>query len=530
MTKLEELGYAAFAFGFYQDDLQFVSTSNATSCCSPPLIEYLHAVVIAGKLGVVCIRTDTKHSLAGNPPSLTPSVSYPGQSNVEDKPLTFNYASKQSAKPSHSSKLSDKSPHSSKLSEKPLHSSKLPDKSPDLSKLSGKTSHSSKQSNKRSDMPSHSSKACHSSKPSAKVSRSSKSSDKPSTSKHSLKSSADKLDLPAKRLKRSNSHEVSVSPAQSNFESVLERLLSESGLPKKDDVEVVPNAVVDLANMQTASEVTELTDSPVKQEQSMWLPGLNLYKRDKQIIESSFEWLTDSIIDAAQQLLKKQTGISGFMTPQLAKRKEMFPPVPPRTPFIQVIHADGCHWITVSNIDVCSKTEFRDAVAIYDSSLSGSVSLSTKKVICSLVHSRSDTIIFDVANCMSQPNGSDCGVYAIAAATELAYGYDPVFCHWDTINMRAHLLSCLELGTIDRFPTTKRRRVRMRIRTSIPEELYCKCRMVNDPKQPMICCSNCRKYFHMLCESVDPNDSYKGKKWFCSSCKEELSALNGFDA
>ena len=125
---------------------------------------------------------------------------------------------------------------------------------------------------------------------------------------------------------------MSVSPAQSNFESVLKRLLSESGLPKKDDVEVVPNAVVDLANMQTASEVTELTDSPVKQDQSMWLPGLNLYKRDKQIIESSFEWLTDSIIDAAQQLLKKQTGISGFMTPQLAKRKEMFPPVPPRTP------------------------------------------------------------------------------------------------------------------------------------------------------------------------------------------------------
>ena len=51
-----------------------------------------------------------------------------------------------------------------------------------------------------------------------------------------------------------------------------------------------------------------------------------------------------------------------------------------------------------------------------------------------------------MANCMSQPNGSDCGVYAIAAATELAYGYDPVFCHWDTISMRAHLLGVRNHG------------------------------------------------------------------------------------
>ncbi len=33
------------------------------------------------------------------------------------------------------------------------------------------------------------------------------------------------------------------------------------------------------------------------------LSGLNLYKRDKEIIESSVEWLTDSIVGASQQLL-----------------------------------------------------------------------------------------------------------------------------------------------------------------------------------------------------------------------------------
>ncbi len=49
MMKLEQLGYFGFAFGFFEDDVQFVSSSNASCCSSPALIEYLHAVIIAGK-------------------------------------------------------------------------------------------------------------------------------------------------------------------------------------------------------------------------------------------------------------------------------------------------------------------------------------------------------------------------------------------------------------------------------------------------------------------------------------------------
>ncbi len=177
----------------------------------------------------------------------------------------------------------------------------------------------------------------------------------------------------------------------------------------------------------------------------MWLSGLNLYKRDKEIIESSVEWLTDSIVDASQQLLKKQTSnsICGLMTPLFSKKEGIFAPVPPRKPFIQVIHADECHWITVSNSNVSTKSEFNDAVVIYDSSHYPSVSLSTKKDICSLVQPKSDVLLFDVANCMSQTNGSDCSLHAIASATEPAHGFDPVFCQWDTDIMRQHLLSCL---------------------------------------------------------------------------------------
>ena len=32
-------------------------------------------------------------------------------------------------------------------------------------------------------------------------------------------------------------------------------------------------------------------------------------------------------------------------------------------------------------------------------------------------------------NVVAQPNSYDCGVYALACATELAHGFDPVVCH-----------------------------------------------------------------------------------------------------
>lgn len=53
ITELENLGYAAFAFGYFEDDVQFTSTSTAKCCASPQIIEYLHAVIIAGKSFVI---------------------------------------------------------------------------------------------------------------------------------------------------------------------------------------------------------------------------------------------------------------------------------------------------------------------------------------------------------------------------------------------------------------------------------------------------------------------------------------------
>ena len=48
MTELENLWYTAFAFGYFQDDTQYASTTTAKYWASPPNIEYLHDVIVAG--------------------------------------------------------------------------------------------------------------------------------------------------------------------------------------------------------------------------------------------------------------------------------------------------------------------------------------------------------------------------------------------------------------------------------------------------------------------------------------------------
>ena len=59
---------------------------------------------------------------------------------------------------------------------------------------------------------------------------------------------------------------------------------------------------------------------------------------------------------------------------------------------------------------------------------------------------------------MSQTNGVDYGIHAIAFATALVHGRDPVHSHFDNTCLRDHLLSGLERGHVDRFPETPRQR------------------------------------------------------------------------
>ena len=52
-----------------------------------------------------------------------------------------------------------------------------------------------------------------------------------------------------------------------------------------------------------------------------------------------------------------------------------------------------------------------------------------------------------------QPNGSDCGVFAIAFATSLIYTLTPHVPQFHVSQMRPHLSACLKASVITPFPS-----------------------------------------------------------------------------
>ena len=82
-----------------------------------------------------------------------------------------------------------------------------------------------------------------------------------------------------------------------------------------------------------------------------------------------------------------------------------FKPAGPREKWIQVLHINGNHWITASNIDISQDAARWDVIYMFDSLLLPTKSLATKD-ICSLARPPSNCkeVTFDIINVMSQPN------------------------------------------------------------------------------------------------------------------------------
>ncbi|OCT98220.1 hypothetical protein XELAEV_18010451mg [Xenopus laevis] len=171
-----------------------------------------------------------------------------------------------------------------------------------------------------------------------------------------------------------------------------------------------------------------------------WIPELNLKQQHKNKLQGT-ELLDDAIIDAAQNLLKKQFNCEGLQSSLFSKMQ--FYPV--YGPSVQ-IHHDRKNWLTS-----CLKPHH---VEIADSSGKRYLTDTLKKqirecyggaVTCDPVKM---TAILDVDQ---QPNRYDCGVYAIANAYEFLANGNPT-CKYDNKEMRKHLSHCFERREITAFP------------------------------------------------------------------------------
>ena len=167
--------------------------------------------------------------------------------------------------------------------------------------------------------------------------------------------------------------------------------------------------------------------------------GIVLSQLDKDQLREG-RWLNDKHINYAQSLLKKQfPHIDGWRETLLIHRKQE-----KIKQGVQIIHTCGNHWIVASTLGSSTSD-----IQIFDS-LYSSVDKETQSIILNLFE-RNGQPKLTMSKISKQEGVNDCGVFAIAAATALAFGSAPVQLHQS--GMRQHLLKCFEDGSMTPFPT-----------------------------------------------------------------------------
>ena len=144
-------------------------------------------------------------------------------------------------------------------------------------------------------------------------------------------------------------------------------------------------------------------------------------------------------------------------------------------------------------------------------------------IVCSIIHAKINAVIafWHAINILlfpiqTQPNTSDCGVFAIAFTMAICNGQNPEEISFFVPRMRRHLKQCLEEGVMRHFPSKPRT---CRRRTKRIEELFifCHCRLQEEGN--MCACHKCHEWFHNTCDHI-PSDAWTDEsyQWACSNC------------
>ena len=132
-------------------------------------------------------------------------------------------------------------------------------------------------------------------------------------------------------------------------------------------------------------------------------------------MEEDQDWLTDLHISSASQILRNQFPDSKGLQPPTLGQNLSFERN--EGPYIQILHTNGNHWITVAGIH-------ESQVKVYDSKYKR-ISEDTQVQIARLTITKKKFINVHLENTQFQEGSSDCGLYSIAYATELCFGNNP---------------------------------------------------------------------------------------------------------
>ena len=237
------------------------------------------------------------------------------------------------------------------------------------------------------------------------------------------------------------------------------------------------------------------------------LNGITLYETDKYSLLKDDSWINGSHMTAVQLLLKSQFPHLKSLQDTLKQDIDKMQPAP--TGSLQVLLVNCNHWVVASTCGTNNNTD----ITIYDSMYSF-IHDHTKLLLSHLVHTTQKFFTVSVANVNKQAGGNDCGLFAAAYCTSIAYGQNPSSFVYDQAVMRKHLLKCLEAKHMTPFPTMRQRRIPQS--KIVKVEVFCYCRSPNDKKEMVQCDKKgCKEWFHLQCIETPV---IQGQRWYCNNC------------
>ena len=166
-----------------------------------------------------------------------------------------------------------------------------------------------------------------------------------------------------------------------------------------------------------------------------WIQNLGLTVTEKNFITNGEE-ICDNIVNAAASLLMRVNPLLNIQSATLDSSLLSHNPMES----IHIHHNAAHHFVTTSS--------FGGKVILYDSMNIAPTNQLKEQITA--IYSPDNTIpeFFRAPINTLQSGSVDCGIFAIAYATDLAFGNNPSDIVYDQANMREHLLQCLEKSSL----------------------------------------------------------------------------------
>lgn len=182
---------------------------------------------------------------------------------------------------------------------------------------------------------------------------------------------------------------------------------------------------------------------------------------------------------------------------------------------VQIINANYNHWVCLSTLSTPP-----NSVDVYDS-LNTRVSPHISKQASLILQSTENSVTLRSMRTPRQKGASDCGLFAIAIATDLCFGVQPGLTDYNQSAMRKHLAACFIKGKMEPFPKMEEKSTNegtSAVLSTTVVNIYCSCRLPEDRKQRMARCTNCGEWYHQACEVIPESVFRRKTRFVCKVC------------